>query len=638
MWKACPFVRIAVPFAAGIACGEACPAEAAVPAAAGMALCAGGLCFSYYYRRSALFGVALLFFLFLAGAQCLFLRRAQAEAAWPETERPYRGVLLDKPSEKARSFLCPVETEGREVWLYAAKDSLFETLRRGDELLFYARVAAPARRLSSDRSGYARYLRYRGVSGMAYVAAGRLHRTGARHLSFRLRASDARDSLTARYRALGFEGDELAVLSALTLGDKSGLDDEVKETYSVSGASHVLALSGLHIGILYGIGAFLLSFLSFGRFSVWLRTGCLLALLWGFSFMAGLSPSVVRAACMFSLFAVARCLHRRSLSWNTLALSAFLMLLGDPYCLFQVGFQLSYAAVAAIIWLHPMISGWWMPSGRVFRYVWGILSVSLAAQAGVAPLILLYFSRFSVYFLLANLIVVPLAFCLVAGTLLMLACGFCLPLQQGLAGMLDEGVRGMNAALRQIGQLPCAAVDEIEVGVWGVVCFYLLLFFFVSYCRRRQAKCLSGMLAGLAGMAAAGLMPLCSAPNARMLFGHASQGASVRCSYAGKKPFELFAEDNASGLYRFGGKTVAWLKDDRWAGRLADAPLTLDFLFVQRGFTGKVADLLPLFAIRRVVLDTSLSAWRQERLKAECRQLGIPVFALSEKGSWQVEL
>ena len=633
-----PFIRFVIPFVAGILCGEACPVEWAVyvPVLIGMSLAL--LCF--FYRSGCFFGMALFFFLFFSGSQCLFLQKRKTCVSWTGEKELYKGIITDTPQEKPRSFLCPVELNKHKVLLYLAKDSLSGKLRRGDWILFYTSVSVPEQRVIPGQFDYARYLRHQGIAGTAYVPEGfwRRMETEPRAFSLKQEALNLRDRLLERYGNLGFHGDEWAVLSALTLGDKSELKESLKETYSVTGASHVLALSGLHLGILYGICAFVLSFLRLGRFTGWVRMGCLVTVLWSFSFMVGLSASVVRSACMFSLFAIATCLNRKSLSWNTLALSAFLMLLYQPYYLFDVGFQLSYTAVAFIVWLHPKVSAWWKPSSRILRYIWGILSVSLVAQLGVAPLIMYYFSHFSVYFLLTNLLVIPLTFCIVAGTLLMWGCSFYPPLQRGVATVLNESIKGMHVGLGWIERLPYSAIDQIKIEVWGIAGFYLFLFFLVGYLLYRKAKYLTGMLAVAACSMVLCALPLFEEKPARLLFYHSVQGASVQCAYAGKEPFELFSVERESGIQRFGGKTIALLKDDGWLDCSAGFVLPLDYLFIQRGFTGNIMDLQELFVIHHIVLDTSLSMWQRKRLREESERLGIKVFTLSEKGYLWVEV
>ena len=206
-------------------------------------------------------------------------------------------------------------------------------------------------------------------------------------------ASSCRRRMISLYQKLGFSGDELAVLSALTIGDKTELSDSVRESYSVAGASHILALSGLHIGLLYTLLFFILKPIARrGNIGRAIRSVLLLILLWAFAFFTGLSPSVVRSVSMFSILAMADMVGRQPLSLNTLAAAAWLMLFCNPAWLFDVGFQLSFLAVASILLIQKPIYHLITVKGRIGKYIWGLMSVSVAAQIGTAPLVMFYFS------------------------------------------------------------------------------------------------------------------------------------------------------------------------------------------------------------------------------------------------------
>lgn len=248
----------------------------------------------------------------------------------------------------------------------------------------------------------------------------RLERAGSR--GFRQQALLVRELVVRRYEEWGLDGDVLAVVSALTVGDKSDLTPELKATYSASGASHVLALSGLHIGILAGILTLLLYPLRLFPLGRSLTGVLTVLLLWAFAFLSGLSASVVRAVTMFSLYVGASFfLEGRFSGFLSLSLAAFLMLLYRPFYLFDVSFQLSFLAVWGILLFYPVFSGW-LPAGcRRIRWLWNTLSVSMAAQLGTLPFVLFYFGAFPTYFLLANLLVTPLAVCILGSSLAALA-------------------------------------------------------------------------------------------------------------------------------------------------------------------------------------------------------------------------
>ena len=286
---------------------------------------------------------------------------------------------------------------------------------------------------------------------------------------------EQRAKLLDRLSESGVDGSAYAVVAAMALGDKSQLTRELKDAYAISGASHILALSGLHLGIIYTLLSLLLSR---RRWQVTTQVVIIVSI-WLFVFLVGLSASVVRSAVMVTVYALLSLGHRDKLSVNTLAFAAIVMLLFNPLSLFDVGFQLSFMAVLAILLFYPLFENLWsqpfLLDHRVFRWLWTMLAVSCAAQIGVAPLIAYYFGRFSCYFLLANLVVVPAA-------ALILYLSLSVLLIPSLAYLLIYIVDTLNQLLVSIAALPGASIEGLHptpLQVWMVYVIigavYLLL-------------------------------------------------------------------------------------------------------------------------------------------------------------------
>ena len=234
-------------------------------------------------------------------------------------------------------------------------------------------------------------------------------------------ALQLRDKLRGVLNHTSFEKDELAILNALLLGYRYDITDEINEAFSKAGVIHILAISGLHIGILLLLLNFIFKPLeNLKRGSVY-KSILLILLLWGFALLTGLSPSVVRAVTMFSFLAYA--LNRKKLT-NTLhvmLVSIFFILLFNPMFIFDIGFQLSYAAVFSVLWIQPLIVKKFNLKNKIIRYLWTILSVTLAAQIGLLPLSLFYFHQFPGLFFISNLAILPfLGFILGFGFLILL--------------------------------------------------------------------------------------------------------------------------------------------------------------------------------------------------------------------------
>lgn len=291
-----------------------------------------------------------------------------------------------------------------------------------------------------------------------------------------------RERLLNRYRQQGLEGNTYALVTATTLGDKSSIDKELRETYNISGAAHVLALSGLHMGIIYAI----LTLLTFGRRRRSIITQTLVVVaLWAFVFLVSMPSSAVRAATMLSLYALLTLGYREKASINALAFTALVMLAISPYMLFDIGFQMSFLAVLSIlIWL-PVLNEWVSPTLQQryppLRWLWGLTTVTLAAQLGVAPLIAYYFGRFSTFFLITNFVAIPAITIIIWLALVTLIIPVLIPL-------LTFVVNGLNTCLDTIIQLPGASIEGLHPTLLQVCLTYILVLCVYWVIRLVEAK------------------------------------------------------------------------------------------------------------------------------------------------------
>ena len=267
----------------------------------------------------------------------------------------------------------------------------------------------------------------------------------------------------------GVDGDAYAVVAAMALGDKSALTHELRDTYSVSGASHVLALSGLHLGIIY---CMLWLLLPHRRWPAVSQT-IILIVMWLYVLLVGMPVSVVRSAVMLTVYGLLSISHRNKMSVNALAFTAIVMLMWNPEWLFDIGFQLSFMAVLAILLFVPVFedvfSARYLQEHRLVRYVWGLVAVSVSAQIGVAPLLAYYFGRLSTYFLLTNFIVLPAAYIILGFSLIVL-------LFPSLAYILLYIVDTLNAVLFRITAIPGSSIDGFHPNVLQVVLTYVIIF------------------------------------------------------------------------------------------------------------------------------------------------------------------
>lgn len=497
-----PILRLSIPLAAGIFFMESCSFPIPYWGWAGMMLAtciALGICIrGRNFRYRWWFGVGTFLLFFLIGAFRMQCRWQHVHVDWPDESRTYRGVVMEPPIEKPKSIQCKMALYDRQnIVLYLAKDSFAQTVEMGDPLVFHAQVKAPSN--EGVAFDYASYLLHKGISGTAYVPAGYSKKgNGPKEWTIKRKALAIRERIVELYRSWGVGEKQLPVLSALTVGYKADLSEEVREAYSVAGISHVLALSGMHIGFLWLLLSVLLKPLEKGKVLRIVRWLLSVGLLWAFAFIAGLEASVVRAVIMCMLMELGKLSGSKPLSLNTLAVAAFFMLLYNPSCLYDVGFQLSFLAVLAILIFYDPLNSLCPFRIRALRGVWSVMSVSMAAQIGTAPLVMYYFSNFSVYFLLANLGVAWLVPCIIYTAFASMLLGVLPEVRQWIVWMLDKMVMALNELAEWVSGLPYASLSSIklhQMEVWGL---YVLLGGIVWYVKVRSRKAFIVLLAMVA--------------------------------------------------------------------------------------------------------------------------------------------
>ena len=299
-----------------------------------------------------------------------------------------------------------VITKGK-VLLNITKDSLVKPLSV-DELLYvkpsFQELNAP---LNPHQFNYKNYLVKQGIHQQLFLGNEQFKRIGFQGFSLQGISAKFRNLVQESLKKHHFKPDELAVINALLLGQRQDISKQLIADYSSAGAIHILAVSGLHVGIILLILNWLfkpLERLNKGRF---IKTVLVVLFLWMFAFVAGLSASVVRAVTMFTFLAIGLSFRRKNIIEFSLIASMFFLLIVKPMFLFDVGFQLSYLAVFGIVWVQPLLYKLWNPKLKIVDKFWQLLTVSFAAQAGILPLSLYYFHQFPGLFWMSNLIIIP---------------------------------------------------------------------------------------------------------------------------------------------------------------------------------------------------------------------------------------
>ncbi|WP_249042396.1 ComEC/Rec2 family competence protein [Flagellimonas olearia] len=409
-----------------------------------------------------------------------------------------------KPNPYTQRYV--VEAEGLEqkeatgkLLLSLPVDSTKENFKIDEKLFVFTKAETIQPPLNPYQFNYKGYLKKQGI----------FHQIRTNHESIVVQetststmvglASSFREHLIAKLKEHPFGKDELAVIQALLLGQRDDISEETYNNYSKAGAIHILAVSGLHVGILLFIFQFLLSPLERFPKGKTLKLVGVVFLLWAYAFVAGLSPSIVRAVTMFSFVAYALYLNRPTNAFNIIALSMWFILLIKPLFLFQVGFQMSYAAVFAIVWIYPKLQRFWFPEHIIVRKIWQLLSVSLAAQLGVLPISLFYFHQFPALFFVSNLLIIPFLGLILGLGILVMALALLNQLPTFLVVSYNWVIQTINSIVGWVAQQEEFVIKDIPFDGVQLVLGYALVIsvvVFLSHTKRKPALILcTGIIA-----------------------------------------------------------------------------------------------------------------------------------------------
>ncbi len=442
----------------------------------------------YNFYLAPLFGGMTFILLVLFGA---ITYQQYNQPPPPETKGLMAATVLETPQEKTNSYkslllLHSVNTKDtlfgtrEKVLVYFEKTEDINQLKPGSQIIFEQSPEPIENRRNPYEFDYKNYLKKKHIFRQVYLKTGNWSLTGYTTNTPRLWAETIRDKLLKIYRDQEIGAQETEILSALTLGYKRELDRETKRIFSSAGAMHVLAVSGLHVGIIFFAFSFCFGFLQKRRIGKFIYVVLSISFLWGYVFITGLSPSVLRACTMFSLIIIAGNINRRANIYNTLAASAFLLLLVNPNNLFEVGFQLSYMAVFGIVFLQPRIAGLWPVKNKVGLFFWNLISVSIAAQIATFPLSSYYFNQFPTYFLLSNIVVIPAAMLLIPLGLGLLAFSKIPLLAPSIAFVVKWIIKSVYFLLSSIESFPHSTPDVVlhvpELLFVLVILFSIFLF------------------------------------------------------------------------------------------------------------------------------------------------------------------
>lgn len=384
-------------------------------------------------------------------------------------------------------------TEGKILCFFPSKtitDDL-KTLAPTDRLVFVGKYTPIFPPKNPYQFNYKRYMERKGIYGRIEVVAFYVVKNNTTGFMGSIARTRSHLAIVIDKH---FNQESSALLKTLLLGKRTDLDNEVYQHYVDAGAVHILAISGLHVGIITAILLLLLQKMPNLSFYRPLRYFILLAGLWAFAFIAGASPSVLRATVMFSFIGLSSLIRRKQGRFDALMLSMLFLLLINPYYLYDVGFQLSYAAVFSIMKFYPVMRKWWQPENKYLQWIWSLFLVGLSAQIVVLPISLYYFHQFPILFFVSNLVVVPLLQPILIGGIIALCLGSLGILPYAIVFVLEKLIALMNSLVAFIAHQEIFIIRNIPFTTPLLLSSLLTVFILIVFVHYRKYKVLVALL------------------------------------------------------------------------------------------------------------------------------------------------
>ena len=484
-----PCVCVTTAFIFGIIVYRFTPCSVSQVFLTAMLAAAAFVCIAVAHICKTLHIHVLLCYFCISGYVCSALHQ-QRYAIIPEPDIVV-GKIISSSDEKAKTYKILIETFDNapcKSIVYIQKDSNSQSLRYGD-VISLKNTFRLIENNDSTSFDYKSFLANQYIYSQAYIKAEQWKYLD--HLqSVASYCMQTRRIILNTLKSKGLTEKNYKLIAALAFGDKSLLDNSTKKDFQTAGAMHILAVSGLHVGIINGLLLFLFGFIQ-NRKLLWLKLLCCILGIWAYACITGMSPSVQRASIMCTMVSISLLLKRHSSTYNTLAVAAFFSLLLSPNDLFSIGFQLSYAAVLSIVYFGTLIQNLFHPETPIGSYLWGIIAVSVAVQIGTMPLTLYYFGIIPTYSLLTNIVVIPLSFVILTLTILVVATHWIPFISNAIAAMLNFFTTYLQDAIADINSFPHPQINvqiSFVQSLWFYVIVGLLIIGIETYKKRKEQQ------------------------------------------------------------------------------------------------------------------------------------------------------
>lgn len=593
------------------------------------------------YSFRWLFGVGISLLLVSIGSFSTQMCQRDSAYSYSPDKIAYRGIVLDVPKEKTKSVAAEVNLVNKDlkankkIVCYFSPDGVSRDLKPGDEILLYGEIQ-PIRNFGNNKDfDYKKYMYNKGFSGTIYLSSDRWEPTFRSRHNIQTYALKCRNQILEFFKSLGLNDTELSLVAALTLGYQDNIPDNIKESFRATGTAHVLAVSGMHVAIIFGCIMFLLGFIHRSSPYKWIKYVLIIILLWIYAFITGMPPSVIRACIMLTIFCFAEICNRKGFSYNTIFVAAFLILIFHPFSLFDIGFQLSFLAVFFIQYLNPRLVKLCKTDNKFVRYFWQLLTLSVAAQIGTMPLCLYYFGYFPTYFFITNLFV-PLLVSVITYFIILIACFAPIPMLSIFVNYMMIALKFLIRFLTDVVQffenLPLAKLGDLKISFISATFLFIIIFTITKWLEKKRVSYLIATLTVIVLLLTLSLPNKFSTPE-NELFVYSKQN---KTEIVWNKAYDSFSYTIPDTVYpckmiELKNKTFLIIADNEWKEVHSNRKITVDYLLITKGEKIELANLLESFTIKHIVLDKSLPSAQTRFLKAECEKHHIPYLDLKKE-------
>jgi len=588
-----------------------------------------------------------------------------------ETKQSVKAIVSITPIKSNSSL----QSKSKKILCYFTKDSLSSNLKYGDIIIFSSKLNKPKSPLNPGEFDYGSYLLQNGIVYTSYISSKNWKLIDYNPINPIIAiAGNIRFKILSMLSQHGLSGNDYAVAAAILLGFDDFMGDNLKQDYIMAGAMHILCVSGLHVGIIFLVISFMLSFLRNNKFNNILKAIILTISVWTYATITGLSPSVQRASLMLTVFIIGNVLNRNRDTYNTLAISALMLLIINPLLIFNVGFQLSYAAVIGIITFHQPIYNLIYIKNAAADKIWSITVLSFAAQLATFPIATYYFHFFPPWFWLTNLFTFPLSFLIIATGLLFVLTSW-IPLIPQLIGWALSGmIYLLNYVVGIVKFLPFSGIDYIYTSITMLFSIYLLIMLTFILLTKKKLKLLIPVLTILTLIISLSTYHKYKTITQKKIaiysinkhsaydFINGNQHVLISDStlmdknldYQLKNSRTKWGIDNLQTIpvndtiinnlvsiidnFLFFEDMTIYIADGSENYYPTETKLPLDLVIISGKKNIDIRQLNSIFDFNKVVIDSSVPPWNQKTIKKMCLEENISCFNVNKEGALVIEL